>query len=74
VAARNAQASRSETEAPPSLMIRSANLREVSMYISSLSSASACSGVELTWRRTTQASRVGASKIESEGGGTVRFQ
>ncbi len=44
------------------------------MYISSLSSASACKGVELDWRRTTQNSRVGASKMVSEGGGTVRFQ
>jgi hypothetical protein len=55
-------------------MMRSANLRAVSMYISSLSRASACRGVELTWRRTTQASRVGASKMAIEGGGTVRFQ
>ena len=54
---------------PPSFIMRSASLRAVSMYISSLSSASACSGVELIGRRTTQNSRVGASKMVSEGGG-----
>src|SRR5262249_13047479 len=47
VAARNAQERRCAEEDPPSFTIRSANLRAVSMYISSLSSASACSGVEL---------------------------
>ncbi len=74
VASRNAHASLSAGDAPPSFTMRSANFREVSIYISSFSSSSACSGVELICRCTTQDSRVGASKMVIEGGGTVRFQ
>ena len=37
-------------------------------------STSACSGVFVRARRTTQASRLGASKVTIDGGGAVRFQ
>src|SRR5262245_3746563 len=54
--------------------LRSANARDASTNCTSLSITSACSGVVVDGRATTQVSRLGASNAAMFGGGTVRFQ
>src|SRR5262245_58195395 len=74
VARRNANVSCDSGELPPSVNIRSANLRDDSMYVTSLSSASAWSGVFVLARLTWQISQLGASNVAIEGCGTVRLR
>ena len=57
-----------------SVSVRAARSFALSRPCSSLSAASACSGVFVAVRRTTQAVRSGASKMVISGGGAVRFQ
>ena len=57
-----------------SRMTRIATLRAASTNCSSFHNTSACSGVFVVVRRVTQYSRVGASNVSKDGGGTARFQ
>ena len=54
--------------------VRVASTRAASTNCSSFHVTRACSGVFVRWRRSVHDSRVGASKVNSEGGGTARFQ
>ena len=74
VARRNANVSCESAELPPSVNIRSANFRAASMYVTSLSNASACSGVLVLARFTWQISQLGASNVAIDGCGTVRLR
>src|SRR6185436_8881572 len=69
VARRNAYSNLFRSSEPQVRMIREANARLASTNWGSFNKTSACNGVFVRGRRTTQYSRVGASKISMLGGG-----
>ena len=64
---------RFEGSRPASMMARSARARAASTYVGSFINTSAWSGVFVGSRRAVHFSRSGASKVASDGGGTVRL-
>src|ERR1700722_7894675 len=73
VTRRKAKSTRFSGSRPAWEIVFSASTRLASTYVGSLSSTSACKGVLVMVRRAVHFSRSGASKVVSEGGGTVRF-